>query len=217
MKPFQLLDKYSTPLGELTVGYIGHGSLMLQINGKTIQVDPYSEVADYATVPKADMILITHSHYDHLDKTALEKIIKANTKFISTELVAKELNEVEVLRNGDTTTWENILIEAFPAYNIRQMNPSGNPFHPKGEGNGYILNFGDFRLYIAGDTELIPEMKSLGKIDIAFLPKNLPYTMSDGMFVETAKLLQPKVLYPYHYFEVDKESLRKALPGIDIR
>ena len=218
MKAIQLLNKYSTPLGELTLAYIGHGSLMLQINEKTIHVDPYGDVADYAELPKADLILITHDHYDHLDKKAIEKIFKSNvTKIISTASVARELKEVEVLKNGDKTIWKNIAIEALPAYNVVQLKPDGNPFHPKGAGNGYLLHFDAFTLYIAGDTELIPEMQNLPAIDVAFLPKNLPYTMSDEMFVKAAQLVKPKVLYPYHYFEVDKKSLCKALQGIDLR
>lgn len=91
------------------------------------------------------------------------------------------------------------------------MRSPGVPFHIKGEGNGYLLEVANLRIYIAGDTELIPEMEKLGPVDIAFLPKNLPYTMSDQMFVETARLIRPTYLYPYHYFEVDRETLQKAL------
>lgn len=97
------------------------------------------------------------------------------------------------------------------------MRSPGVPFHIKGEGNGYLLEVANLRIYIAGDTELIPEMEKLGPVDIAFLPKNLPYTMSDQMFVETARLIRPTYLYPYHYFEVDRETLQKALPAIRIR
>jgi L-ascorbate metabolism protein UlaG (beta-lactamase superfamily) len=211
-------DKYTTPIGNLFVNYIGHGSLLLQINGKIIYVDPYGDTADYAKFPKAGLVLITHEHYDHLDKKELAKIVTPQTKIVGNSAVGKELKKVDVLKNGDKTSWEDIEIDAVPAYNIRQINPeTGTHFHPKGNGNGYVLHLGSFRVYIAGDTELIPEMKAIISPDIAFLPKNLPYTMSDEMFVEAAKEINPKVLYPYHYFEVDKVALQRALPSILIK
>ncbi len=213
----QTPDQYATPLGTLTVTPIGHGSLWLQLNDENIYIDPYGETADYAAFPKADMVLITHDHFDHFDKKELEKIVVPMTAIFGTEAVIKEMKQGIGAKNGDMMSWNMIRIEVVPAYNIVQKNPDGQPFHPKGSGNGYILNFGDFRVYIAGDTELIPEMKDIGEIDIAFLPKNLPYTMSDEMFIEAAKELKPKVLYPYHYFEVDKEKLQQALPGIVVK
>jgi len=210
-------NQYTTPQGTLSVTHIGHGSLLLQLNGKNIFVDPYGQVADYANFPKADLVLITHEHGDHLDKQELAKIVTEQTAIIGTATVAKELERIQVMKNGDNITWNNIEIEAVPAYNIAQKRPDGQPFHPKGSGNGYVLNFDTFRVYIAGDTEFIPEMNGFGAIDIAFLPKNLPYTMSDEMFVEAAKALRPKVLYPYHYFEIDKAALQEALPGIEVK
>ncbi|MDR3132524.1 MAG: MBL fold metallo-hydrolase [Prevotellaceae bacterium] len=210
-------DRYASPQGALLVTHIGHASLLLQLNGQNIYTDPYGETADFSGFPKADLVLITHEHYDHLDKTELEKIVTSKTKIIGTPLVATELNGVDVLKNGDKTTWSTIEITAVPAYNIVQKRPDGAPFHPKGSGNGYILNIGGFRIYIAGDTELIPEMKAIVSPDIAFLPKNLPYTMSDAQFIEAAKQIRPKILYPYHYFEVDKAALSKALQGIEVR
>lgn len=221
MAQTQQPDQYTTPQGTLSVTLIGHGSLLLQLNGKQIYVDPYGKVADYSNYPKADLILITHEHYDHFDKKELDKIVTPHTTIISTATVEKEFGRAYIMNNGNSTTWSSlnmeIKIEAVPAYNIVQKRPDGQPFHPKGSGNGYILNIGTFRVYIAGDTELIPEMKNLGAIDIAFLPKNLPYTMSDEMFIEAAKVVNPKVLYPYHYFEVDKAALQKALPDIKIQ
>jgi L-ascorbate metabolism protein UlaG (beta-lactamase superfamily) len=210
-------DNYSTPQGTLSVTHIGHASLLLQWNGLSIYVDPYGEVADFTNFPKADLVLITHEHYDHLDKKELAKIVTPQTTVIGTAAVAEEGVSVEILRNGDTTVWRGMEIVALPAYNIVQKRPDGEPFHPKGRGNGYLLNLDGFRLYIAGDTELIPEMSHIAPPDIAFLPKNLPYTMSDEMFVEAAALLKPKILYPYHYFEVNKAALRNALPGITIK
>jgi L-ascorbate metabolism protein UlaG (beta-lactamase superfamily) len=210
-------DRYATPQGELLVTHIGHASLLLQLNGKKIYVDPYGEVADFSDFPKADLVLVTHEHYDHLDKKELAKIVTSKTKIIGTPLVATELSGIEVLKNGDITTWNAIEIAAVPAYNIERKRPDGAPFHPKGNGNGYVLNIDGFRVYIAGDTEMIPEMKAIVSPDIAFLPKNLPYTMSDEQFVETAKLIKPKILYPYHYFEADKAALSNELPGIEVK
>ena len=210
----QKTDRYQTPLGELEVTPINHGSVMLQINGKVIHIDPYELTADYGALPKAGLVLITHEHEDHYDKKALGKIATAETQFVATQAVADAgLEQAQVMNNGDETVWNDIKIEAAPAYNLTHTRPDNNmPFHPKGAGNGYVLNFGTFRLYIAGDTENIPEMSALGKIDIAFLPKNLPYTMDDDQFVTAAKQVQPKYLYPYHYFEIDYNSLRAKLP-----
>jgi L-ascorbate metabolism protein UlaG (beta-lactamase superfamily) len=210
----QPTDTYSTPLGKLEVTPVNHGSVMLQINGKVIHIDPYEKTVDYAKLPKADLILITHEHPDHLDKKALDKITKADTHVITTAtvLATGKVPGAQVLKNGESASWNKINIEAVPAYNIIRKRPDGIPFHPKGVGNGYILSFGTFRLYIAGDTEFIPEMKRFGKLDVAFLPKNLPYTMTDEQFIEAAKVIRPKVLYPYHYFEIDRAALRKALP-----
>jgi L-ascorbate metabolism protein UlaG (beta-lactamase superfamily) len=209
-------DTYNTPMGILSITPLGHGSVRMEIAGKVIQVDPYSEIHDYTNDPKGDLILITHDHYDHLDAKALKAITKPESKFIGNPDVAKALNQeqVETLKNGDRTTWEEIVIHAVPAYNIIQKNEKGQHFHPKGAGNGYILDFNGFRVYIAGDTELIPEMKNIENIDVAFLPKNLPYTMNDKMFVEAAKTIRAKVLYPYHFFDANKTNLQKELQGI---
>jgi L-ascorbate metabolism protein UlaG (beta-lactamase superfamily) len=111
------------------------------------------------------------------------------------------------MKNGDVLTVQGIKIEAVPAYNIVQKRPDGQPFHPKGSGNGYILNFDKTRVYVAGDTESIPEMKQLQKIDIALLPMNLPYTMTPEMVADAAKAFQPKILYPYHYGQTDPNKL----------
>lgn len=210
-------DIYNTSIGKLYVYPVGHGAIVLTINGKVIQVDPYSEVADYSTLPKADLLLITHDHYDHLDEAAYSKILKSNTAIISNEDVVKQLSDATVLKNGEQTMWEGINIKAVPAYNIKHRNSDGNHFHPKGVGNGYVLTFGDFKLYIAGDTEDIPELVELTGVDVAFLPKDLPYTMTDEMFMKAAISFKPKVLYPYHFSELDNvDRLREELNKEDI-
>ena len=203
-----MTDQYLTEEKTLETTCLGHAALMFRFGDEIIHVDPYGDVADYSRLPKADLILITHHHGDHFDTLAIEDIEKPTTQIVASERVVRELGKGTALRNG---------ARAVPAYNRVSMRSPGEPFHIKGEGNGYILEVGHLRIYIAGDTELIPEMENLGRIDIAFLPKNLPYTMSDQMFVEAARLIRPASLYPYHYFEVDRIALQKALPDIRIR
>jgi len=200
-------DLISTPAGDLSITFLGHGSLLLGFNGKNIYVDVYGEVADYSKLPKADFILLTHEHFDHLDPKALEAIRTENTVLVYTEACRQQLQGGIVMHNGDKQTLAGIPVEAVPAYNLVHKRPSGDPFHPKGSGNGYILTFGGKRIYIAGDTENIPEMKSLHDIDIAFLPMNLPYTMTPEMVAEAAKAFHPGILYPYHYGDTNLTQL----------
>jgi L-ascorbate metabolism protein UlaG (beta-lactamase superfamily) len=200
-------DLISTATGDLLITFLGHGSLLMGINGKNIYVDVYGEVADYSKLPKADFILLTHEHFDHLDPKALEAIRTEKTVLVYTEACRQQLQGGIVMHNGDKKTLAGIPVEAVPAYNLVHKRPSGDPFHPKGSGNGYILTFGGKRIYIAGDTENIPEMKSLHDIDIAFLPMNLPYTMTPEMVAEAAKAFHPGILYPYHYGDTDLTQL----------
>ncbi len=130
-----------------------------------------------------------------------------------TEKAAEEMPGGTVMKNGETRTVAGIRIEAVPAYNVAHKRPTGEPFHPRGEGNGYVLTFGATRVYVAGDTEDIPEMKELKDIAIAFLPVNLPYTMSPEMAAHAAKAFRPKMLYPYHYGETDLSELSRLLAG----
>ena len=217
------MDTITTSSGKLIIHFIGHGSLAFEFNGKVIHVDPFSRLADYDKLPKADIILITHSHSDHFDLDAIGKIKKDSTIVVYTEAcqnTGKYTLPATIMKNGDISEILNIKIEAVPAYNIIHKRADGNPFHPKAEGNGYILTFGDKRLYIAGDTENIPEMKDFGKIDIAFLPMNLPYTMTPELVAEAAKLLHPKILYPYHFGNTDTSlllGLLKDEKSIDVR
>jgi L-ascorbate metabolism protein UlaG (beta-lactamase superfamily) len=125
-----------------------------------------------------------------------------------------------ILKNGDTQTIQDIKIEAVPAYNIKHMRSENSPFHPKGEGNGYVLTFSDKRVYVAGDTENTPEMKALKNIDVAFLPMNLPYTMTPEMVADAASAFKPRVLYPYHFGNTDTSQLVELLkdtPEIEVR
>ena len=212
-----MTDQYLTRDKTLEVTCVGHASIMMRYGEQIIHVDPYGDVADYGQLPDADLILITHHHGDHFDTLAIAEIERPTTQIIGSPTVIRELKRGKALRNGSQTVWNEIPIRAVPAYNRISMRSPGVPFHIRGEGNGYLLEIERLRIYIAGDTELIPEMEHLGPIDIAFLPKNLPYTMSDQMFIEAARLIRPAVLYPYHYFEVDRTALQEALPDNKIR
>jgi L-ascorbate metabolism protein UlaG (beta-lactamase superfamily) len=213
-------DVIPTSSGDLKITFLGHGSLMLTFNGKQIYVDPYGKVADYSKLPKADVILITHEHGDHLDPGALAHIRTERTATVLTESCARRIKGGIVMRNGDRQKVNGLPIEAVPAYNLVHKRESGEPFHPQGSGNGYILTFGDKRVYIAGDTEGIPEMKGLEEIECAFLPMNLPYTMTPEMVAKAARAFRPKILYPYHYGSTDPSKLVELLredEGIEVR
>lgn len=200
-------DVIQTSSGNLEITFIGHGTLMFSFNGKIVHADPFGKLADYSTLPKADIILVTHHHGDHLDPAVIEKIRGDNTLVICTELCAEKLSGASILKNGESRISDGIKIEAVPAYNLVNKRDNGEPFHTKGDCNGYVVTFGDKKVYIAGDTENVPEMKALKDIDIAFLPMNLPYTMTPEMVADAAKAFKPKLLYPYHYGETDISKL----------
>ena len=207
-------DVITTSIGKLTMTFIGHGTLMFELEGTVVHIDPVSEYADYSKLPKADLILVTHEHGDHLDMEAVNAILKSDTEIILTKTCYDRVQRGMVMKNGDVKTLKTvkgIKIEAIPAYNLVHMRNGNNPFHPKGIGNGYVLTFGDVRVYVAGDTENTPEMKTLKKIDVAFLPMNLPYTMDPEMVADAAKAFKPRILYPYHFGNTDTQELVKLL------
>lgn len=212
-------DHFPTTAGDLAITFFGHGSLLLGWGGKQIYIDPFSKVADYGKLPKADLVLITHEHGDHLDPAALKSIRTPQTALVLTQACAGQVSGGIVMNNGESRIVEGIPIEAMPAYNIKNLRPNGQPYHPKGAGNGYVLSFGDTRVYIGGDTEDIPEMARLKDIAIAFLPMNLPYTMTPEMVARAAKVFCPKILYPYHFGDTDTSRLKVLLkdePGIEV-
>lgn len=206
-------DVIPTSAGALEITFLGHASLVLTFGGKVIQVDPFGDVADYGTLPKADLVLVSHEHLDHLDPKALKAILKPGTVVVASRACASALPGAVIMANGDRVVELGLAIEAVPAYNIVHKRPGGGPFHPKGAGNGYIVTFGDKRIYIAGDTENTPEMKALRGIDVAFLPMNLPYTMSPDQVADAARAFRPRVLYPYHYGDTDTSALVRLLQG----
>jgi L-ascorbate metabolism protein UlaG (beta-lactamase superfamily) len=213
-------DVFPTSAGDMSITFLGHASLLLTFNGKNIFIDPFGQVADYTTLPKADLVLCTHEHRDHLDPQALAAIRNPATQLVLNPAGVSQVEDSIAIRNGEKQTVGGLPIEAVPAYNILHKREDGNLFHPKGIGNGYILTFGDKRVYLAGDTENIPEMKNLHDIDIAFLPMNLPYTMTPEMVVDAARMFMPGILYPYHFGNTDTSKLvelLKADKGIEVR
>ena len=172
---------------------------------------------DYATFPKANIILVTHEHKDHFDRAAIHEIRTPATSIYVNQAVYGHFRNGLVMANGDVRKYaEDITIEAVPAYNT---TPGHEDFHPKGRDNGYVLTLDGLRIYIAGDTEDIPEMADLKDIDIAFLPCNQPYTMTVDQVVNAAKIIKPKVLFPYHYNDTPVHQINMKLhgTGIDVR
>jgi len=206
-------DTVKTAKGDLKITFLGHASLLFECGGKIIYVDPASE-ADYTKLPKADAVLITHGHGDHFNANNIKAVSKSGTVYLMNGSTAAQFSGAAAVKSGDKRTESGFPIEAVPAYNIVNSR-----YHPKGEGIGYVIDFNGTRVYIAGDTENIPEMKELKNIDIAFLPMNLPYTMTPEMVVDAAKMFKPKKLYIYHYRGSDTEKLKtlmKDVPGVEL-
>src|SRR5208337_2073130 len=206
-------DIFSTSEGRLLITFLGHASLKMDFHGRHIYIDPCTEVADFTKMPKADIILFTHEHSDHFDLKALEELRSENTLVVLTELCAVKYAEGIVMKNEDVKIVQGLKIEGVPAYNIVYKRASGFPYHLKGMGNGYIITFGDTRVYIAGDTEKIPEMNELSDIDVAFLPVALPDAMTVEMAADAVKAIKPKILYPYRFDDTDISELENLLKG----
>lgn len=202
----------------IDITLIKHGTLAISFKGKWTHVDPvsgYGTPTVYsAEFPKADAILITHEHGDHLDQNAIDALTKEGTRLVMNFKSWDRIGHGDVMENGDRGNLPGrVIIEAVPAYNITKGREN---FHPKGNGNGYVLSLDGFRIYIAGDTEDIPEMMLLEDIDLAFLPVNQPYTMTVQQCVRAAQAFSPRVLIPYHFGETDLSSLPGQLPGIKV-
>ena len=179
---------------------IEHASMAIKYNDLTILIDPVGRIDEYASIDKADLILITHTHGDHLQPKLLDKLVNENTTVMGPKAVTDELGYGTTLVNGDKTTFKTITIEAIAMYNTSEERLK---FHPKGKGNGYVLKLGNERVYISGDTEDIPEMRALKNIDYAFICMNLPYTMTPEQAASAVIEFQPKEVYPYHYRQRD--------------
>jgi len=199
-------DTFKTSKGNLVITFIGHGTLMIEAGKQVIHIDPVSQQTDYSILPKGDIILVTHEHGDHLDKKALTLITQPQTKTVVSQSCKGLIDNAQVMLNGEEITAGDVKVEAVPAYNIVNKR-NGIAYHPKGNGNGYVITYGGKRIYIGGDTENIPEMADLKNIDIAFLPMNLPYTMTPQLVADAAKSFMPGILYPYHFGDTDPRLL----------
>jgi L-ascorbate metabolism protein UlaG (beta-lactamase superfamily) len=204
-------DTFETSAGAVKITPIQHASLMIEAGGKVIQVDPVGDF--YDGLPKADLILLTDIHGDHMSPPTIAKIKKDDTVIVAPAAVQKTVTLAEVLNNGETKKWAGWTIEAVPMYNIKRGPSAGTLYHDKGRGNGYVLSYGGKRFYISGDTEGIPEMRALKNIDVAFVCMNLPYTMPPEEAAEAVKAFKPKVVYPYHYRGSDLAVFQKGLEG----
>jgi len=198
-----------------------HASIRIEYDGREIVVDPVAKLGDktidYASMPKADYLLVTHEHFDHFDREAIKTLSNGHTRFITNQRCVEMFGAGEVMKNGERLQIsDDFTIEAVPAYNT---TPGHLQFHPKGRDNGYVLTIDGLRIYVAGDTEDIPEMAAVKDIDIAFLPCNQPYTMTTDQLVRAAKMVKPRVLFPYHYGQTDVSGIPALLQaeGIDVR
>lgn len=209
------VEEFKTSAGTLKITPIQHASLMIEAGGQVIQVDPAQ--GNFDGLPPADLVLITDIHGDHFVAANINKVKKANAMVIAPAAV--QFPGTTVMHNGDTKKVGAWTIEAIPMYNLQRKQPSGEPYHTKGRGNGYVVTYGGLRIYIAGDTEGIPEMRALKNIDVAFIPMNLPYTMPPDEAADAVKAFHPKVVYPYHYSGSDLKIFEAALKGtgIDVR
>ena len=214
------VDSFKTGGGK-TVKFhaLMHASIRIEYDGREIMVDPVTKLGnrtvDYSAMPKADYIFVTHEHGDHFDKAALGTLTAATTQLVMNKRCAEMYGSGKAMVNGDKLQFaDDITVESVPAYNTTEGHLQ---FHPKGRDNGYILTLDGLRIYIAGDTEDIPEMAALKDIDIAFHPCNQPYTMTTDQLVNAAKMVKPKVLFPYHYGQTDVTNVPAQLEGIDVR
>jgi L-ascorbate metabolism protein UlaG (beta-lactamase superfamily) len=212
-------DTLETSAGPVTVTPILHGTLALGFSGKTIVIDPYSK-APAGALPKADLVLITDIHQDHYDPEGITAVRKADTVFVAPAVVVEKLPEAKTLKNGEKLELLGVRIEATPMYNKKRGPEAGKLFHDKGRGNGYLLGFGDKKVYVSGDTECTAEMKALKKVDLAFVCMNLPYTMPPEEAAECVKAFKPAVVIPFHYRGSDLKVFQSALAdtkGVEVR
>lgn len=208
-------DTLTTAEGPLTITPIHHGTVAFGFKGKTVLVDPYS-AAPKGSLPKADLILITDIHPDHLDAAALTETRGDSTQIVASTLAAAQVIGARALANGEELELDGIHIRAVAAYNLKRGPEPGKLYHDKGRGNGYLLRFADKRVYVSGDTECIPEMKALTDVDLAFISMNLPYTMPPVEALECIRAFKPKVLIPYHYRGSELNVLVSGLEGTPV-
>jgi L-ascorbate metabolism protein UlaG (beta-lactamase superfamily) len=206
---------FSTSAGEVKITPLFHASTLIEAGGKAIYLDP-AKPAKLDGGPKADLILITDIHPDHMDPESIAEISKEGTEIMAAPAVVQTVTKATPIANGETKTWGGWSIEAVAAYNLTRGPAPGKLFHDKGRGNGYLLTYGGKRFYFSGDTEGIPEMRALKNVDVAFVCMNLPYTMPPGEAAEAVRAFHPKIVIPYHYRGSDLGVFRKGLEGSGI-
>jgi L-ascorbate metabolism protein UlaG (beta-lactamase superfamily) len=207
-------ENFTTKAGPVRLTPIMHAAVLLEAGGRAIYIDPAQ--GNFEGLPKADLIIITDIHPDHLVLQTIDSLKKASTQIFAPESVAKTVTAAQVMRYGETRRWESWIIEAVAAYNIKHGPSAGQVFHDKGRGNGYVFTYGGKRFYISGDTEGTTEMASLKNIDVALMCMNMPYTMSPEEAAEAVKSFRPKVVMPYHYRGSDLSVFQKGLVGTGI-
>ena len=206
---------FPTSAGEVKITPLNHASTRIEAGGKTIYLDPAKPV-EFGDMPKADLILITDIHGDHMDPDAIKDLSKSSTEILAPPAVVQTVTSAKPVANGETKSWGGWTIEAIPAYNLKRGPAPGKLFHDKGRGNGYVLTYGAKRFYFSGDTEGVAEMRALKNIDVAFVCMNLPYTMPPEEAADAVKAFHPKVVIPYHYRGSDLSVFQKALEGTGI-
>lgn len=220
-------DLIPIPSGDIKVTPILHGTVVLEYQGKTIYVDPYGGASVFDGQKKPDLVLITDIHGDHHNQETLDGLDLSNAIIVAPKAVAEKLpagsgKSIQIMNNGQTESISGIIISAIPMYNLPETEDSR---HPKGRGNGYILELGDKKVYLSGDTEDIPEMRALTDIDVAFVCMNLPYTMDIDQAADAVSEFKPAIVYPYHFRGSDgladvekfKSTLNAKVPSVDVR
>lgn len=210
-------DIYETDQGELTVHPINHGTVAFTFDNKTIFVDPFGGAEAFSGLGAPDIIFITDIHGDHLNAETLAALDTENTTFVVPQAVADQMEasgkETIIIGNGEFTEVKRIPVSAVPMYNLPNDDSAR---HPKGRGNGYIIDFGGTTVYLSGDTEDIPEMRSLKGIDIAFVCMNLPYTMDIHQAADAVIEFQPAIVYPYHHRGQDIHEFKNLVDAADV-
>lgn len=211
-------DAITAAGGAITIRPINHATLQFSFGGKVIDIDPVA-AGNYTGLAAPDVILVTDIHPDHLDNATITKLKKATTSVVAPQAAAANLDKPIVIANGEKKTVDGIEIEAVPMYNLTRGPSAGQLYHTKGRGNGYVITLGGKRIYIAGDTEGVPEMRALKNIEVAFIPMNLPYTMTPEEAADAVKAFHPAIVYPYHSRGSDVLAFANALKGtgIDVR
>jgi L-ascorbate metabolism protein UlaG (beta-lactamase superfamily) len=206
---------FPTSAGPVKITPLFHASTLIEAGGKTIYLDP-AKPANLTAHPKADLILITDIHPDHMDPDSISAVSQPTTEILAPPAVVVTVKTAKPIANGESKSWQGWTIDAIPAYNLSRGPAPGKLFHDKGRGNGYVLTYGAVRFYFSGDTEGVPEMRELKNIDVAFVCMNLPYTMPPEEAADAVKAFHPKVVIPYHYRGSDLSIFQKKLEGTGI-